>query len=221
MSSPDPKPGKSLSLETVDLVRRFYESDDVSRQMPGKKDFVSVRVHGKRIHVQKLLILNTLRESFVLFKERYPQQNIGFSKCCELRPKHCVLAGSAGTHSVCVCTTHENAKLVMAQCKLIELSNGEIPIKTYKDLTSRMVCETPTDKCYFSQCRECPGYTELKVLFEDAFEQNRIEHVTCKQWLQIDNQCVLKTLTKPTEEFLDCFFDSLPKLLKHSFIATK
>lgn len=38
MSSPDPKPGKSLSLETVDLVRRFYESDDVSRQMPGKKD---------------------------------------------------------------------------------------------------------------------------------------------------------------------------------------
>lgn len=66
----------------------------------------------------------------------------------------------------------------MAQCKLIELSNGEIPIKTYKDLTSRMVCETPTDKCNFSQCKECPGYTELKVLFEDAFEQNSIEHVT-------------------------------------------
>lgn len=30
MSSPDPKPGKSLSLETVDFVCRFYDSDDES-----------------------------------------------------------------------------------------------------------------------------------------------------------------------------------------------
>jgi hypothetical protein len=33
----------SLPSETTDLVTHFHESDDVSRIMPGKKDFVSVR----------------------------------------------------------------------------------------------------------------------------------------------------------------------------------
>jgi len=43
LSLPGPKPGPSLPPETVDTVRTFYESDDISRIMPGKKDFVSVK----------------------------------------------------------------------------------------------------------------------------------------------------------------------------------
>ena len=42
LSSPDPKAGPSLPSETVKLVINFYESDEISRMMPGKKDFVSV-----------------------------------------------------------------------------------------------------------------------------------------------------------------------------------
>ena len=38
LSLPDPKPGPSLLPETVDIVHAFYESDDISRVMPGKKD---------------------------------------------------------------------------------------------------------------------------------------------------------------------------------------
>lgn len=219
MSSPNPKPGKTLSQETADLVKRFYESDEVSRQMPGKKDFVSVKINGKRTHVQKYLILNTLRESFVLFKERHPEHKVGFSKFCELRPKHCVLPGSAGTHAVCVCTTHQNAKLMMAQCKLPELINNDI--KTYKDLTRKMICDSPSDKCYFRECDKCPDMTDIKTLFEDSFEENSIEQVTYKKWMQVDNRCVLETVTAPIGDFVDSLFDSLPKLLKHSFIATK
>ena len=43
LSLPGPKPGLSLLPETVDIVHAFYESDDISQVMPGKKDFVSVR----------------------------------------------------------------------------------------------------------------------------------------------------------------------------------
>lgn len=221
MSSPNPKPGKTLNISTVEIIKKFYECDEVSRQMPGKKDFVSVKIDGKRVHVQKFLILNTLRECFVLFKERYPDHKIGFSKFCELRPKHCVLPGSAGTHSVCVCTLHQNATLMMVQCKLPELTNREMPIKTYKDLTINIVCENPTDKCYFRKCSECVDISNLKAVFEDAFEENSIENVTFKKWVQINNKCVLETISKSTGDFLDSLFDSLPKLLKHSFIATK
>ena len=37
------KHGCGLPLTTVNLVKDFYEFDDISRIMPSKKDFVSVR----------------------------------------------------------------------------------------------------------------------------------------------------------------------------------
>ena len=37
-----PKKGKTLPQETLDLVQSFYEDDEYSRQMPGKKDYVSM-----------------------------------------------------------------------------------------------------------------------------------------------------------------------------------
>ena len=105
LSIPVPKCGPTLLAETVDIVHVFYESDDISRVMPGKKDFVSVKKEGKRLHVQKRLVLSNLRDIYREFKEKFPDQKIGFSKFAELRPKHCVLAGASGTHSVCVYNT--------------------------------------------------------------------------------------------------------------------
>ena len=37
LATPNPKSGHSLSPKTTDLIVGFYESDDVSRTMPGKK----------------------------------------------------------------------------------------------------------------------------------------------------------------------------------------
>lgn len=42
-----------------------------------------------------------------------PQHTIGSSKFAELCPKWCVIAGSSGTHSVCVCTIHQNVKTMI------------------------------------------------------------------------------------------------------------
>ena len=50
---PDLKRGHALTEQTV----CFYESDDISRVMPGKKDYVSVRLGEGRVHVQKRLVL--------------------------------------------------------------------------------------------------------------------------------------------------------------------
>ena len=52
LSLPVPKPGHSLPQETTDLVA-FYESDEASRMMPEKKDFVSLKDAGGRRHTQK------------------------------------------------------------------------------------------------------------------------------------------------------------------------
>ena len=93
-----------MDQETIDLVHAFYEDDEYSRQLPGKKDYVSIQ---KGVHKQKWLVLCNLHELFVAFKERNPDVKIGFSKFCTLCPKWCVIAGPSATHSVCVCTTHQ------------------------------------------------------------------------------------------------------------------
>ena len=85
-SSPNPKPGHSLPSETVEIVTDFYQSDEVSRTMPGKKDFISVKQEGTRVHVQKRLVLSNLREVYRAFKDAYPDKKIGFSKFAELDP---------------------------------------------------------------------------------------------------------------------------------------
>lgn len=69
MSCPYPKPGKTLDKTIVDKVKDFYNCDDVSRMMPGKKDFVSMKVNGKKEHVQKRLVLLNLKECYELFKK--------------------------------------------------------------------------------------------------------------------------------------------------------
>ncbi len=43
LSTPDLNKGDPLSSEICELVQNFYENDEVSRMMPGKKDYVSVR----------------------------------------------------------------------------------------------------------------------------------------------------------------------------------
>ena len=53
LSLPDPSCGPSLPPETVVVVCSFYESDDISRVIPGKKDFVSVKKEVKRGRIQK------------------------------------------------------------------------------------------------------------------------------------------------------------------------
>ena len=60
---------------------------------------------------QKRLVLGNLKEIYQKFKDEEQNPRVGFSSFCSLRPKHCVLAGSSGTHSVCVCTHHQNPTL--------------------------------------------------------------------------------------------------------------
>jgi hypothetical protein len=53
MSSPNPKPGKTLNEITAEAVKSFYNSDEVIRVMPGKKYYISIKVSGVKIHEQK------------------------------------------------------------------------------------------------------------------------------------------------------------------------
>ena len=78
--------------------------------MSGKRDCVSL---GKKEYRQKSLLLCNLNELHAAYKEKYPTHKIRLSKFCSLVPKCCVTVSSSGTHSVCVCTIHQNIKLLV------------------------------------------------------------------------------------------------------------
>lgn len=128
-----------LPTSTVEKVIEFYNDDSNSRMVPGQKDKISVVLVGERTQVQKRLMLLDLQELYDLFKKENPLIDIGFSTFAKLKPKHCILPGANGTHSVCVCTIHQNCKLMLDAIDLSKLTNNSL--YDYKDCLKEIMCE--------------------------------------------------------------------------------
>ena len=79
MKSPTSKPGnKVLSESTKKKVRDFFEDEGVSRMMPGKKDYVSVSVNGKKIQKQKRALGSSLKGAYIMYSEKNVDFSISF-----------------------------------------------------------------------------------------------------------------------------------------------
>ena len=92
-SDPGAKAGHKIPNHVAAKVVQFFYDDDVSRQMPGKKDCVTIKEEGRRIVKQKRLLLANLREAYVHFKGENPDLAIGLTTFCTLRPREVILAG--------------------------------------------------------------------------------------------------------------------------------
>jgi hypothetical protein len=236
-STPNPRLGKHLNIETVTKVIEFYNSPDVSRVLPGMKDYVSVKgADGTREKKQKSLILCNLKEAHEKFKELHPKL-VGFSKFAELRPKECVLPGASGTHSVCVCDKHQNVKLMMAaivnifkpimsshlnEPGLSTSSQDEDPninyICHYRHCLAILQCNPPMEKCYFGKCDQCPIKETFIELLTKAFDRRGIDNVEFRQWVSTDRS-TLETSKLSMDDFIQNFHEKLKNLLQHDFIA--
>ena len=63
LATPNPKmSARTLSDQTVELVKEWYRSDEISFVVPGMKDFISVKIEDRRMQVQKRLILCNLQD---------------------------------------------------------------------------------------------------------------------------------------------------------------
>lgn len=111
--SPGMKKGHRIPSDVTQKVEDFYKAQDISRELPGQRDCLSVKVGSVREIRQKRLLLLSLREAFAQFKEDFPTCSIGFSTFASLRPREVVLPGSSGTHSVCICTYCHNPTLAL------------------------------------------------------------------------------------------------------------
>ena len=151
-----------------------------------------------------------LHELFVAIKERNPDVKIGFSKFCTLHPKWCFIAGSSGTHSVCVCTTHQNTIL------LVDALNWEV---TYKGLVNKVVCDPSNRECIMHCYISCPGTNTLrKFLEEELSDIDPDFQFHYSQW-QTTNQASLVKVISTCEEYKDTLISAINAITKHSFLA--
>ena len=179
--------------------------------LPGKKDFVSVKVGDLKEQKQKLLLLCNLNELYAAFKEKNPTYKIGFSKFCQLRPKWVITVGASGTHSVCVCTIHQNTKL-MILC---------LPSKTdYHDLMKKIVCSETSQNCMIHRCESCHGKDALKAYLQDMLgcEYDDDDTISFQQWMSTDRTTLI-TQQLPLGEFIELLVNKVDDLTVHHYIA--
>ena len=165
--------------------------------------------------------MSNLRELYHSFKNSHPEVKVGFSKFAEMRPGHCVLAGASGTHSICVCTIHQNVKLMFQSARLGELATSDgLTLGTYQHCLAQVICNPAMPSCFLGECKLCPGFGNLQQLLHRLLDDNMIDNVTIKQWVSVDRS-TLVALSKPADEFVEYMCEKLQLLLPHSFIATQ
>ena len=198
--------GKILAKNVLDTVAALYENDEHSRSMAGRKDFVSV---GENKHKQRRLILCKLKELFQSFKAQHPGIHNGYSKFCSLRPKRCILPGASGTHSVCVCTYHQNTKL------LVEALGST---STYKDLLGKLVCSTENKDCVLGRFDNCPPQDLLRIHLLEFFGDYDDNHqLIFTQWNNTD-RATLSTMVPDVPSVIDRLIDLLERCSSYYFL---
>lgn len=198
-----------LSEEKKAEVISFYQRDDVSRVLPGKKDVISVRCpDGKRENFQKRLVLSNLREVYQQYKNE-TADSVGFSTFAGLRPPWCVLAGASGTHTVCVCIHHQNPKL------MTRAINADL---TVVDLMRKIVCSTDREECMLGHCHRCPGKGELNKFLSEMPSLTEDDEVEFKQWVSTDRTTMI-SMSQSTEEFIESLTQAISNLTKHHYVA--
>lgn len=238
-----------LSAENVQLVKDFYEREDNSRQLPGRKDVKSIKQpDGTRKLIQKKLILSNLKELYETFKKESTLK-IGFTKFTLLRPQHCVLAGSAGTHTVCVCVYHQNVKLMLEgndNSLYFIFPNSLVTTTIHKFSFFALGCNFKTlieNNTWFDG--EYKSYSDLLRKFvclqptESCYFRvcgNCPKNTEIKECIEevfeinaieeisykawiSTDRCKLINVTSDSSEFIDSLIESLEKLVQHDYIA--
>ena len=208
LSMPKRAKQKGISSEDLQVVTNFFNDDEYSRQLPGRKDYVSVRIDGRKQHVQKRLLLGNLSELYEAFKKDHSTIKISFAKFCSVRPKWYKLLSSSGSHNVCVCRKHQNSILAALALDL-----------EYKDLMKMIVCDTESRICMIHRCDSCPGKDALLEFLKTTItDLDSDDKILFQQWRSTDRSD-LEHIEMEAHDFFEFLANLIDKLTIHSYIS--
>ena len=123
----------------------------------------------------------------------------------------CLTVASKDSHTVCVCSYHENVKLL---CFAIP---GNLDYKEYMNLC---VFDLVDQNCMFHSCENCPDITNLTNYLKNIFEDNDFDDddkIIYKQWVVTD--CTNLACIKSTvDELIQTATEMIYNLSHHHFI---
>lgn len=95
-----------------------------------------------------------------------------------------------------------------------------VKIPSYSDCFKVVLCDSPSENCYFFKCDECPGVKKLREWFRILFQEHNVTEITTRQWVNCP-KTTLVTDKKNTSDFINNFIDLLCKLIPHDYIAAQ
>jgi hypothetical protein len=218
MSVPQYNYAHPVNAEVAMKVPQFYCSKEISKLLPGMRDFVTVRAEdGSKEQIQKRLLLFNLETAHHAFIEEYPDVKVCFSKFARLRPPHVVFAGTAGTLTQCVCVIHANPDLMLEALQKLNFCE-EIYPKTCTDLLFSSMCSPPSQHCNLGNCVKCAGLEKMIEKLQNALNDMDCDQIKFSQWIT-QERCRLEVLVKSTEDFFELFETQLEKLRPHRFLV--
>ena len=199
-----------LDEDTKQIVLTFYNTNEVSWQAPGRKDRVIIREtqadgsKSKRTE-QVRYMLTSLKEAHQQFSSEHPEIMIGLSKFCELRPTHVKLFDHI-PHNVCVCSYHENVRLLLVALKPYTAFSVE-----FRGFINQVTCDDENKKCMSRDCEKCKGF------FDTFAPQNGDDSIKYQQW---QKNCDDKVEKVEILGIVTDAFSELKKQLRYFFIHT-
>ena len=138
--------------EVLEIVRDFFENDEVSWQTPGKRDCITIKdeVTGKKEKKQKRFLMMSVSEAHQRFSEIYPEIHASRSKFFEMRPQH-IRPVKDTPHNVCVCIKHANFRFLAEAISPFCLDYQGHSLMP-KSLIEKMCCDTQKEQCMTNKC---------------------------------------------------------------------
>ncbi|CAF1371571.1 unnamed protein product, partial [Didymodactylos carnosus] len=193
-------------------VYKFYVRDDISYQLPGKRDTIVVRDEygGKSTH-QKRVLIASIRETHGLFMLENVGVDIGGTAFALLKPGF-VVPKAALAHRNCLCQHHENVYLLI---KLLEKYVGGRACSSLQNLSDSLVCSTESEECMFGQCPLCTG--NFKENIEDEITDKSAKVNYC-QWTNENGRAEKKEFSGTVKEIVSLLNSKVAHFLFHVYV---
>ena len=170
----------ALSDTVIREIEEFYEQDNNSRLLPGKRDTVTKKACKK----QKRLLCETMTVLHAKYLYEHPASPVSYATFCKKRP-FWVVPPKLSDRDTCLCKRHSNVQL-MADTLHRE---GVIASARPMEQCAQLVCDTDRKICMYGECDQCDD--RRLDMAAATRPTNDTKEVTYMQWTTKDKEIAI------------------------------
>ena len=170
----------ALSDIVIREIEEFYEQDNNSRLLPGKRDTVTKKACKK----QKRLLCETMTVLHAKYLYEHPASLVSYATFCKKRP-FWVVPPKFSDRDTCLCKRHSNVQLMADMLH----PEGVIASARPMEQCAQLVCDTDRKICMYGECDQC---NDRRLDMAAATRPtNDTKEVTYMQWTTKDKEIAI------------------------------